>query len=106
MQQFRIVSHTPQQTGGFSDDDLLGIFKGMVPINGYFDSTVVSYNQWHGFHVWQMSPQEAKGVIVYLRSLTPQQQKGMRDFGRRRDGGMGGGGAGPGPAVDAGGRTD
>jgi hypothetical protein len=90
---YRTVSHTPQQTGGFSDDDLLSIFtKGMVPIGGYFDSSVVNYNTWRQFHTWQMTPQEAKGIIVYLRSLTPQAQAGSRaDFGGRRgDGGMGG----------------
>jgi hypothetical protein len=90
---YRTVSHTPQQTGGFSDDDLLGIFTmGKVPVDGYFDSTVVNYNMWRQFHNWQMSPQEAKGIIVYLRSLTPQAQAGRRgDFGGR---GRGDGGAG------------
>ena len=50
-----------------------------------------------GFHQWQMSPQEAKGIVVYLRSLTPQVQTGMRAFGGRGgrpDGGAGGGGGG------------
>jgi hypothetical protein len=92
MGPFRTVAHTPQQTGGFSDDDLLSIFtRGMVPVGGYFDSSVVPYNQWRGFHTWQMTQDEAKGVIVYLRSLTPQAQTGQRgDFGGRRgrDGGV------------------
>jgi hypothetical protein len=87
--QYRTVSHTPEQTGGFSDEDLLNIFtKGMVPIGGYFDTSVVQYSTWRQFHNWQMSPQESKGIIVYLRSLTPQAQTGKRgDFGRRGDGG-------------------
>jgi uncharacterized membrane protein len=102
---FRTVSHTPQQTGGFSDDDLLNIFtKGMVPLDGYFDSTVVPYSQWRQFHTWQMTPQEAKGVIVYLRSLTPEAQAGSRGtFGLRRpDAGLA---TNSGPEVDAG-QTD
>jgi hypothetical protein len=115
MGPYRTVSHTPQQTGGFSDDDLLSIFTmGRVPVGGYFDSTVVNYQMWRTFHSWQMSPQEAKGIIVYLRSLTPQAQSGMRgDFGGRRrgDGGMGGGmGGGTPPPIptpgDAGATTD
>ena len=86
MNAFRTVSHTPQQTGGFSDEDLLNIFtKGILPLDGYFDSSVVPFNQWRQFHLWQMSPQEAKGVIVYLRSLTPEPQVGARGtFGIRR----------------------
>jgi hypothetical protein len=113
MGPYRTVSHTPQQTGGFSDDDLLSIFTmGKVPVGGYFDGTVVNYPMWRTFHSWQMSPQEAKGIIVYLRSLTPQAQAGMRgDFGgrggRRGDGGMGGGmGGGNPPPPDAGAATD
>jgi hypothetical protein len=96
---FHTVSHTPQQTGGFSDDDLLNIFtRGMVPIGGYFDSTVVPYNQWRQFHNWQMTPQESKGVIVYLRSLTPESQAGTRGtFGIRRPDASIAGGSDPGP---------
>jgi hypothetical protein len=105
--QFRTVAHTPEQTGGFSDEELVNIFTmGMVPRRGYFDSSIVSYNSWQMFHRWEMSPAEAKGVVVYLRSLTPQSQTGMRgDFGGGRgDGGRGNrGDAGtdvePGPTV-------
>jgi hypothetical protein len=96
---FKTVSHTPQQTGGFSDDDLIRIFTmGMVPPGGYFDESVVNYQTWQRFHRWQMTAEQAKGVIVYLRSLTPQSQAGMRgDFGGGRgDGGRRGGGDGGG----------
>jgi hypothetical protein len=91
---FRTVSHTPQQTGGFSDSDLIKIFtEGMLPPDAYFDDTIVPRQQWSSFHRWGMTPEQAKGMVVYLRSLVPQSQKGMRgDFGGRRgDGGMGGG---------------
>jgi hypothetical protein len=95
MAAFKTVSHTPTQTGGFSDDELIQIFNnGTVPVGGYFDESIVSYNQWRNFHKWNMTPEQAKGMIVYLRSLTPQSQMGMRgDFGGRRgDGGRGDGG--------------
>ncbi len=114
---YKTVAHTPQQIGGFSDDDLISIFtKGVVPPGGYYDSSIVPYNRWQAFHKWQMSPEEAKGVVVYLRSLTPQSQMGRRgDFGGMGMGGMGGGnpgggnppgpnppgGGGPGPSADA-----
>jgi hypothetical protein len=110
MNVFRTVSHTPEQTGGFSDEELIAIFTmATVPRGSYFDSSVVNYNQWHGFHNWMMSPEEAKGIIVYLRSLTPQAQAGRRNFGGR--GGGGGGtppppGGGGGAGTDAGAATD
>jgi hypothetical protein len=109
MGPFKTVSHTPQQTGGFSDDDLVNIFtKGMVPLGGYFDEEVVSYRAWQNFHRWDMTPEQAKGVIVYLRSLTPQSQNGMRgDFGGGRgDGGRRGGGDGGGRQGGGGGGDD
>ncbi len=86
---FKDVAHTPQQTGGFSDDDLEKIFReGTVPKDGYFDTDIVSYDQWQRFHKWDMSDEEAKGIIVYLRSLTPEAQEGAANFGGRfRDGG-------------------
>jgi hypothetical protein len=100
MLRYKTVSHTPQQTGGFSDDDLRNIFlHGMVPAGGYFDEKIVPYQQWSGFHQWQMTSDEEKGIIVYLRSLTPQMQAGSADFGGMRgDGGrrFGDGGRGDG----------
>jgi hypothetical protein len=94
MGPYRTVAHTPEQTGGFSDDELIKIFTmGVVPVGGYFDEGIVTMTQWHGFHQWTMTPTEAKGMVTYLRSLTPQSQMGMRgDFGGRRgDGGRGDG---------------
>jgi hypothetical protein len=92
MGPYKTVAHTPMQTGGFSDDELIGIFtRGVIPAGGYFDDSFVSYDRWRAFHQWQMSPTEAKGVVVYLRSLTPQSQTGKRgDFGMMgNDGGAG-----------------
>jgi hypothetical protein len=93
---FKTVQHTPEQTGGFSDTDLTNIFeKGVVPTGGYFDTSIVSYAEWQGFHKWDVgdSPQ---GVVVYLRSLTPAAQTGEANFGGRFDGGVGRGGNGNG----------
>jgi hypothetical protein len=89
---FKTVQHTPEQTGGFSDDDLINIFQnGMVPTGGYFDPTIVSYAQWQGFHKWNVGD-SAAGLVVYLRSLVPAAQTGSANFGGMfaggRDGGM------------------
>jgi hypothetical protein len=88
---FKTVAHTPTQIGGFNDAELTDIFtKGIVPMGGYFDETIVPYNQWRNFHKWDMTPEAAKGMVVYLRSLTPAPQTGARNFGGRMfgDGGM------------------
>jgi hypothetical protein len=101
---FKTVSHTPEQTGGFSDTDLANIIlNGVVPEGGYFDPTVLvarcdggptctamARGIWHYFHRWSdITPDELPGVICYLRSLTPQSQTGMSNFGGffRRDAG-------------------
>jgi hypothetical protein len=87
---FKTVSHTPEQIGGFSDDDLSNIIRhGVVPDGGYFDSDIVRQDTWHSFHQWQMTDEELRGLIVYLRGLTPIPQMGSANFGGQlfKDGG-------------------
>jgi hypothetical protein len=103
---YQNVSHTPEQTGGFSDSDLVMIFtQGILPDGGYFDPAVIltncdggpactqaAYATWHSFHQWSdITPDQYPGIIVYLRSLQPESQNGTSNFGggggRRRDGG-------------------
>ncbi|HSY25421.1 MAG TPA: hypothetical protein VK841_25025 [Polyangiaceae bacterium] len=103
---YKTVSHTPEQTGGFSDMDLQNIiWNGEIPDGGYFDPTVIDSTcdggptctsqalaVWHGFHRWtDITSDELPGVICYLRSLAPQAQTGQSNFGgatfRSRDGG-------------------
>jgi len=109
---FNDVSHTPEQTGGFSDSDLQSIIlNGEVPDGGYFDPTVLNsncdggaactaqaYNLWHNFHRWSdITTDELPGIICYLRGLTPEGQTGTSNFGgHHHDGGKGGG-----PPMDA-----
>jgi hypothetical protein len=87
---FNDISHTPAQTGGFSDDDLVNIIvNGMVPDGGYFDNSIISYQQWQRFHRWSdIGPDQQKGIVVYLRSLTPVPQAGTANFGGHGDGGV------------------
>jgi hypothetical protein len=109
---FNDISHTPAQTGGFSDDDLVNIVvNGIVPDGGYFDESIISYQRWQAFHHWtDIGPDQQKGIITYLRSLTPVPQMGSANFGggghdagvHHHDGGFGGGGdAAPPPPADA-----
>jgi len=115
---FNDVSHTPEQTGGFSDTDLANIIlNGEIPDGGYFDPTVLdkncdggaqctaqAYAEWHSFHQWtDITQDELPGVICYLRALAPAAQDGTSNFGggggHHGDGGAHGG---PPPASDAG----
>jgi len=79
---FTDVSHTPEQTGGFSDQDLLNIIlHGDFPDGGNFDTSIVSYKAWHAFHQWDdIMPSQQLGIITYLRSLTPRPQDGQPNF--------------------------
>ncbi|HYQ04354.1 MAG TPA: hypothetical protein VER96_37030 [Polyangiaceae bacterium] len=87
---YKTVQHTPEQTGGFSDADLIGIFQnGTVPKGGYFDDTIVSYAMWQSFHKWDVGD-TPQNMVIYLRSLTPAAQTGSANFG----GLFGNGGAG------------
>jgi hypothetical protein len=79
---FTDVSHTPEQTGGFSDAQILNIIlHGEFPDGGYFDPSIVSYTAWHSFHQWDdIMPGQQLGIITYLRSLPPAPQKGEANF--------------------------
>jgi hypothetical protein len=103
---YKTVAHTPQQIGGFSDDQLKMIFSGIWPTGSGnpFDATITSQRNWESFHKWEMTDDEAAGVIIYLRALTPTPQTGERNFGGRGPG-RGDGGAPRGPR-DGGAGTD
>jgi hypothetical protein len=77
------VSHTPEQTGGFSDMDLINIVvNGVVPDGGYFDPNIISMANWNMFHRWaDIQQDQYLGMIVYLRSLTPAAQTGKVNLG-------------------------
>jgi len=105
---FLAVEHTPQQTGGYSDDEIKKIFQeGMKPEGAIWGSLPGIMMYYPLFHKWMAEPEDYQGLVIYLRSLEPKSQ-GMLDFGnlaamyRNRMGmgmGMGGvaGGAAPAP---------
>ena len=115
---YKDVSHTPEQTGGFSDQELIDIIvNGQIPDGGYFDPTVLvpncdagtvfggpnmpqcmnqAFERWHSFHQWaDITVDEQPGIVCYLRSLAPKPQDGTSNFGggggHHHDGGGGGG---------------
>jgi hypothetical protein len=79
------VQHTPQQTGGYTDEDLINIFtKGLKPPGS--GCRAISCSAWNSFHKWDANEEETKGIVLYLRSLEPSPQ-GPLDFGGNRGGG-------------------
>lgn len=129
---FNDVQHTPEQTGGFSNEDLQNIIlNGQVPDGGYFNPSVLdglnregpcddagtfvspnwpacaqrAYEIWQSFHKWtDIDPQtQLPGVICYLRALAPQAQTGTSNFGGHRGHDGGAGGGGGGTTTPDGG---
>jgi hypothetical protein len=101
---FLDVQHTPQQTGGYSDDDLKKIITmGMKP-PGAMSKTGIPLALYAYFHTWMATPDEQQGLVIYLRSLTPKSQ-GALDFGGimppTRGGGAAGGAAAAGTDASA-----
>jgi hypothetical protein len=97
---FLDVQHTPQQTGGYSDDDLKKIITmGMKP-PGAKSKTGVPLALYAYFHTWMATDDEQQGLVIYLRSLTPKSQ-GALDFAGLMPGTTGGA-AGSGAAAGSG----
>jgi hypothetical protein len=85
--QMLSIQHTPQQTGGFSDMDLINIFtKGFKP-NGSVFITMFPPQIYQRFHTWSATDAEKTGLVCYLRSIEPKSQ-GTIDFSGLRPGGM------------------
>lgn len=76
------VQHTPQQTGGYSPDELIKIFTmGMKPANVGYHSGIPGIDIiWPSIHQWNVTEEEKRGIIAYVRSLQPKSQ-GEIDFG-------------------------
>jgi len=88
---FKGVQHTPEQTAGFSDQDLVNIFvNGTVADGGPYDPHYLPYEYWTLFHTWSdiATPEAQKGMVVYLRSLTPVVEEGGLNFGGLQDAGI------------------
>jgi hypothetical protein len=70
------IQHTPSQIGNISDQDLITIFTtGMKPPGVPYHLLPMQLEHLYPeFHTWEAGPAEQKGLIVYLRSLTPTDQ--------------------------------
>jgi hypothetical protein len=74
---YRTVAHTPAQTAGFSDEELIKIItEATLPEGAYFDESILKKEMWQQFHKWKMQDDQRQAIVVYLRSLTPSAQTG------------------------------
>ena len=70
------IQHTPTQASRISDEELIKVFtEGVKPPGvGYRILPESLQDLYVDFHTWVSTPEEQKGLIIYLRSLTPQGQ--------------------------------
>lgn len=93
------VEHTPMQTGGYTDEELVDIFtKGKKPAG--VEQRIMPAERWSKIHQWSMTELATKGLVVYLRSLEPKSQGPVDWKGRGGHGGGRGDGGGGGRGGD------
>ena len=76
------VEHTPLQTGGYSDEDLIKIFTmGAKPMGAKFNSPFlknlpvdVATTIYESLHMWSIPAEAQQGIVLKLRSITPKVQ--------------------------------
>ncbi|MGD8860859.1 MAG: hypothetical protein PVI30_12685 [Myxococcales bacterium] len=71
-----MVQHTPTQAARFSDEELINIFtEGMKPPGVGYRALPEMYQNFYEFmHTWNVTEEQAFGLVIYLRSLTPEGQ--------------------------------
>lgn len=80
------IQHTPTQVSRFSDEELLDIFTmgkkpssedfRLIPPEGILG--IPADELYADFHTWEGTEEELSGIVIYLRSLTPEGQGDIR----------------------------
>jgi len=76
-----VVEHTPTQTAGYSNDQLIEIFtQAMKPAGGTFNSPFLRTFPmpdciYKTFHTWQIDDETKNGIVWKLRSIKPKKQE-------------------------------
>jgi hypothetical protein len=76
------IQHTPAQTAGYSDEQLIEIFtQAMKPAGSKFNSPIFRFVSadmaeclYKSFHTWDIPDDVKQGVVYKLRSITPAKQ--------------------------------
>jgi hypothetical protein len=72
------VQHTPSQTAGYSDAELITIFtEGKKPEGEPQRYTFIPKEYWNMGHRWNVTEEQKKGLVVYLRALAPKGQENV-----------------------------
>ena len=100
-----VVEHTPTQTAGYDNEELIEIFtNAQKPAGGMFNSPILRMAPmpdciYKTFHTWQIDDDTKQGIVWKLRSIPPKRQEeldiariAMQAAAARRA--MGGGAAG------------
>ena len=82
------IEHTPEQTGGYSDEDLVNIFTKATKPEGV-EMRILPERVWKFFHTWEVTETEKAGILAYLRSFEPKPANDEADFGGRLRGDAG-----------------
>jgi hypothetical protein len=83
------VQHTPTQTAGYSNEQLIQIFtQGEKPAGGTFNSPFLKNLPmpdciYKSFHTWDIDDMTKQGIVWKLRSIPPMKQSEV-DFARLR----------------------
>lgn len=75
------VQHSPQQTGGYSDEQLIKIFSEATKPEGVGMHTNFPETVWKTIHKWKIEESDRLAIVTYLRSLPPKSTKAEIDFG-------------------------
>jgi hypothetical protein len=82
-----VIEHTPTQTAGYSNDELIEIFtNAQKPAGGTFNSPVLKNAPmpdciYKTFHTWMIDDDTKIGIVWKLRSITPKKQEDI-DFAK------------------------
>jgi hypothetical protein len=66
-----VIQHSPTQTAGYSDEEITTIFTMAMKPKGWKQHFPDLGPFWKMFHKWTMPPDQARGLISYLRALEP-----------------------------------
>lgn len=75
------IEHTPTQTAGYSDQDLIDVFThGAKPAGFTYNSPFLRAAPmpdclYKAFHTWEMTDDEKNGIVWKLRSIAPKVQE-------------------------------
>ena len=74
------MEHTPTQTAGYADDQLIAIFTaGQKPAGYQFNSPLLKMLPqpdcvYSMFHTWTIDDETKRGIVLKLRSIEPKKQ--------------------------------